>query len=156
MGWTPSKSDNAGRMVEVQTFSGTTLPSPWDSNTTTTGTVTTSYDEEFTTVTDQAGKVRRSVTDGLGRLARVDEPDGSGSLGIISSPNQATSYAYDALGNLLNVYQGSQTRTFAYSSLARLTSAQNPESGTISYTYDNDGNLTQKVDPRIVSGTTHV
>ena len=68
-------------MIEVQTFGGATLPAPWGSNTTSTGTVTTAYDTEFTTVTDQAGKVRRSMTNGLGQLARVDEPTTSG-LGI--------------------------------------------------------------------------
>jgi hypothetical protein len=40
--------------------------------------VTTSYSANTTTVTDQAGKTRRSSTDGLGRLIRVDEPDSSG------------------------------------------------------------------------------
>ncbi|MCC7308915.1 MAG: hypothetical protein IT173_15230 [Acidobacteria bacterium] len=41
-----------------------------------------------------------------------------------------------------------QTRTFVYDSLSRLKSANNPESGTISYVYDNNGNLTSKVDAR--------
>lgn len=44
--------------------------------------------------------------------------------------------------------QGVQTRTFAYNSLSRLTSATNPESGTINYVYDNNGNLTSKTDAR--------
>ena len=44
--------------------------------------------------------------------------------------------------------QGVQTRTFAYNSLSRLVSAQNPESGTIQYSYDANGNLTQKTDAR--------
>jgi YD repeat-containing protein len=43
---------------------------------------------------------------------------------------------------------GSQSRTFHYSSLSRLTSATNPESGTVSYQYDNNGNLTLKTDAR--------
>src|SRR5260370_13132071 len=37
---------------------------------------------------------------------------------------------------------------FIYNSLKRLTSAANPESGTINYQYDNNGNLTQKNDAR--------
>ena len=123
------------------------------SSTSSTGTVTTGYDAQFTTVTDQAGKLRRSNVDGLGRLVRVDEPDASGSLGTTASPNQATSYTYDALANLTQVSQGVQTRTFAYSSLARLTAGTNPESGTISYTYDNNGNLTSKLDARSITTT---
>ncbi|HKO42112.1 MAG TPA: hypothetical protein VJU84_02390, partial [Pyrinomonadaceae bacterium] len=132
----------------MQTFSGSGLPAPWGSNNSHTGIVSTSYDAEFTTVTDQAGKTRRSKVDGLGRLIRVDEPDSSGNLGTTGAPTQPTSYVYDVAGNLKTVTQGVQTRTFVYSSLSRLASATNPESGTISYLYDNNGNLTKKTDPR--------
>jgi RHS repeat-associated protein len=67
-----------------------------------------------------------------------------------------TLYSYDALGNLLRVDQKGtapndstqwRTRTFTYDSLSRLLTASNPESGTISYVYDNDGNLLQKTSP---------
>ena len=37
--------------------------------------VSTDYSGNTVTVTDQAGKRRRSVTDGLGRLIRVNEPE---------------------------------------------------------------------------------
>ena len=152
MGWTRTKSDQMGRVLEVETF-GASLPQPWGSSSTGTGKVQTAYDAEFTTVTDQAGKVRRSMVDGLSRLVRVDEPNSGGSLGSTSSPNQATSYTYNALNNLTQVNQGAQTRTFNYSSLSRLTSAINPESGTITYAYDNSGNLTSKTDARSVTTT---
>ena len=82
---------------------------------------------------------------------RVDEPTTSG-LGTISSPNQPTTYAYDVLNNLTGITQGSQSRSFYYDALSRLTSATNPESGTISYAYDNNGNLTTKTDPRTTGG----
>ena len=42
---------------------------------------------------------------------------------------------------------GLRQRTFVYNSLSQLTSATNPESGTISYTYDSDGNVLTKVTP---------
>jgi YD repeat-containing protein len=148
MGWTRSRADKGGRTISVETFSGASLPVQLGANASSTGNVVTTYDANATTVTDQAGKVRRSLMDGLGRLGRVDEPDASGSLGTLTSPAQPTSYAYDALDNLTTVVQGVQTRTFVYSSLKRLTSATNPESGTISYSYDNNGNLTSKVDVR--------
>jgi YD repeat-containing protein len=48
---------------------------------------------------------------------------------------------------------GAQTRTFVYDSLKRLTSATNPESGTVSYAYDNNGNLLTKVDALSVTTT---
>ena len=79
---------------------------------------------------------------------RVDEPDSSANLGTTGSPNQKTDYSYNALDNLTRVTQGTQTRTFAYDSLSRLTSATNPESGAIAYSYDNNGNLTQRTDAR--------
>src|SRR5690606_35627002 len=90
------------------------------------------------TVTDQAGKLRRSITNALGQLIRVDEPNSSNQLGSVSSPNQATYYTYDVLNNLKTVNQGVQTRTFSYDSLSRLTQAVNPESSTINYSYDSN------------------
>jgi RHS repeat-associated protein len=155
MGWTLSTSDLSGRLVKVETFAGNGLPAPWVPNNSTnvasTGAVTTAYDANFTTVIDQAGKSRRSKVDALGRLVRVDEPDATGVLGTINNPNQKTEYSYDALDNLTHVEQGEQTRTFEYSSLSRLTSAQNPENGTIAYKYDEDGNLRVKTDARGVA-----
>jgi YD repeat-containing protein len=64
---------------------------------------------------------------------------------------QPTSYAYDVFGNLTTVTQGSQNRTFTYDSLSRLRTAVNPESGTISYQYDDNNNLLVKTDARGVS-----
>ena len=57
----------------------------------------TSDNAEQTTVTDQAGKQRKSVVDGLGRLRKVFEDPGSSNL--------ETDYTYDALGDLLQVDQ---------------------------------------------------
>ena len=148
-GWTRTRADQLGRVVEVGLFGGATRPAT--GATPTLGMTTTAYDGEYTTGTDPAGKMRRSRLDGLGRLVRVDEPTGSPpALGAPGTPNQATSYTYNALGNLTRVTQGTQTRTFVYDSLSRLTSAANPESGTIAYTYDNNGNLTQRTDARSV------
>ncbi len=152
MGWTLTTFDPGGRVTALQNFSGAALPAPWGSNAPT-GTVSTAYDGEFTTVSDQAGKSRRSRVDGLGRLVRVDEPNGSGDLGTTSAPSQATSYGYDALGNLGSVTQAGQVRSFAYSSLSRLLSASNPESGLVTYQYDANGSLIQKTDARSVVKT---
>ena len=148
VGWARTKADNSGRVMEVQNFAGASLPAPWDANTSSTGAVTTAYDGIYTTVTDQVGKLRRSMVNGLGQLVRVDEPDANNNLGMTTAPVQPTAYTYDALSNLTQVVQGTQTRTFQYSSLARLTSATNPESGTISYQYDANGNLETKTDAR--------
>lgn len=155
-GWTRAMSDNAGRIVEVATFAGDAQPSasPAPDIPGYSGRVSTTYDAEFTTVTDQAGKVRRSKVDALGRLVRVDEPTTGNALGTTSSPNQATNYTYSVLGNLLTVSQGTQTRSFTYDSLSRLRTALNPESGTVTYTYDDNGNLLTKTDSRVPAVTT--
>jgi RHS repeat-associated protein len=95
---------------------------------------------------------------------------GSVTLGNGSDPEApsldhpfVTQYAYDALGNMIcAVQKGMDTtpfttcsaapavwrpRAFSYDSLSRLLTATNPESGTISYGYDDGGNLLQKTAP---------
>jgi RHS repeat-associated protein len=107
----------------------------------------TSYSGNTVTVTDQAGKSRKSVTDALGRLTAVyEDPSGL---------NYQTTYSYDVLDDLTQVSQGSQTRTFAFDSLKRLTSTTNPENGTVTIdAFDNNGNVLVSTDARGVS--THV
>jgi RHS repeat-associated protein len=103
------------------------------------------------TVTDQAGHQRMSVTDALGRIVDVWEPDpSSGSL------VNETLYTFNARDNLTRVDQKGntsdttqwRTRLFTYDSLSRLQTANNPESGTITWTYDNDSNVLTKKDAR--------
>jgi YD repeat-containing protein len=60
--------------------------------------VTSSYSGNTVTVTDQAGKSRKTVSDALGRLTSVYEDP--------SSLNYQTSYSYDVLDDLLAVSQG--------------------------------------------------
>ena len=77
------------------------MPRGDDANPSLTTTVQTTYEGDAITFTDQAGKQRRQISDALGRLIRLDEPNSAGSLGTVSSPNQSTSYMYDALNNLV-------------------------------------------------------
>jgi RHS repeat-associated protein len=132
--WTTTEYDALGRVIRVILPGGAVIQ--------------TVYSGNQTTVTDPAGKLRRSVTDGLGRLVSVVEDPGG--LGY------QTSYSYNALDNLIEVRQGVQTRTFTYDSLSRLIRASYPEiAGQISYSYDDNGNLTQKTDPRSGFTTTY-
>jgi RHS repeat-associated protein len=118
-----------------------------------TAVMTTAYSGNAVTVTDQGGKLRRSISDAVGRLTRVDEPDANNNLDSGGSPIQPTYYTYDVLDDLTGVSQGVQSRTFVSDSLKRLTSATNPESGTVNYGYDANGNLTSKVDARSITTT---
>jgi len=145
MAWKRTKFDKGGRVNYVETFVGATPPFPWGGNSVSTGYIMTEYDADITTATDQAFKRRRSQADALGRLIKVIEAPGE--------LNYETSYSYDALNNLRLVTQGTQTRSFDYSSLSRLTSATNPENGTVKYTYDSNGNLVEKIDAREVKTT---
>ncbi|HET8781231.1 MAG TPA: hypothetical protein VFM63_02345, partial [Pyrinomonadaceae bacterium] len=130
--------------------------------------VTTAYSGNSVTVTDPAGKRRKSVTDALGRLIEVyEDPEVPGGPAEL---NYQTSYSYDVLDNLIKVTQGSQERFFMYDSLSRLIRARMPEQATnpslnlydplldnsawsVGYQYDATGNITQKTDPRGVVST---
>lgn len=159
--WTETTFDQFGRVWKVTSPDNAVVETIY-------GLATTSGSQigTVTTVKDQALKERRSLTNALGQLTRVDEPTDSG-LGTIASPNQPTNYGYDLLNNLIQVQQigtnttqcggtvssCTQTRSFVYDAMARLKSATNPESGTINYSYDNNGNLTTKTDARSITTT---
>jgi len=152
--------DGLGRTLE------TTLPD----NTT----VTASYSGIVATVTDQAGKMRRQKADALGRIVRVDEPNSSGVLGDVGTPNQPTHYEYDGNDNLTKVTQSdgtvTQERLFKYDSLSRLTherqveasptltdagvkASPTPTQWTGVYKYNTDNLLEWGVDARGVKTT---
>jgi RHS repeat-associated protein len=120
----------------------------------------TAYCGNSTLATDPTGRWRRSLTDALGRLVEVDEPNAVGATVAATGcpgtgePIWITSYGYDTLGNLTSVLQNaSHQRTFTYDSLSRLLTSTNPETGTITYTYNADGTLATKKDARNITTT---
>ncbi|HXM45464.1 MAG TPA: RHS repeat domain-containing protein [Bryobacteraceae bacterium] len=84
-----------------------------------------------------------------GRLKEVDENCTScfgGTYGIAGQATYQTTYGHDVLDDLTGVTQSSESRSFTYDSLKRLTQAMNPESGTINHTYDASNNLLTRAD----------
>ena len=160
MGWTLTNQDTMGRPVSVVNIAGGASAPGCGSTSSSTGISHLSYNNLvtfgsangiMTQTTDQAGKIRQMVEDGLGRL-----------IGVVEDPsvsNYQTGYTYDALDDLTLVAQGTQTRVFNYDSLKRLTNSYQPEmdpSGTLfngiasglaaAYTYTDNGLVNTKTD----------
>lgn len=90
-------------------------------------------------------KRRQSEYNSIGELTSVCEVtglSGSGTCGqTTSATGYWTKYTYDVLGDLLTVTQNAQSsstqsRSFTYDGLGRMTSETNPETGKITYLYD--------------------
>jgi YD repeat-containing protein len=92
-----------------------------------------------------AGRWKTLVTDALGNLVQVTEPNPAG------GSNFVTTYTYDVLGHVLIVNMprptGTQTRSFTYSG-NYLTSATNPENGTVNYTYNSFYKVATRTDAK--------
>ena len=133
------------------------------------------YQGNVTTVADPAGKWKQYFNDAFGNLLTVIEPDPAVNPAVPASPISTnplpagyllTSYTYDQFNHLTQVAMPrstangmkTQTRTFTYTSTTYpgklvlpalwLTSATNPENGTVSYTYNADGTLATKKDAK--------
>jgi len=144
--WTTAQFDVIGRATKtvLQDSSATTF----------------SYTTNTATATDPAGKARKSQVDGLGRMTSVFEPDPANG----NSLTLQASYTYNVLDLLAGVTQGSQTRTFVYDDLGRVTKTTTPEAGIVCFGtvsgstcnsdgYDSFGDLLKRTDARGVLTT---
>jgi len=95
-------------------------------------------------VTDPAGKWKTFTTDAMGNLTTVTEPDPV--LGT-----EVTTYTYNAANQLLTVSMprssGTQTRSFQWTG-SDMTSATNPENGTVTYTYNGAHQVLTRTDAK--------
>lgn len=132
--WTEYTYDGLGRTLSVIQPNGA-------------GTTTYLYEGNTVKVTSPSGKWKKYEMDGLGRLVKVYEPRPGGGT-------YETSYLYNAVGKLKQVIMPrdgvTQNRYFNYDATAgtRLLSAQNPENGTVSYSYNSDGTVNYKTDAK--------
>jgi len=125
-------------------------------------TVRTAYQGNSITTTDQAQRTRTISFDALGRLLQVTENP----TNVNGDGSPPTTYAYNALDELVAVVQGGQHRYFAYDTLGRLIRRFNPEEGvntnlpafadpltgnnrwSVGFTYDANSNILSKTDAR--------
>lgn len=107
---------------------------------------TYAYSANSVTTTDPAGKQKELLTDALGRLSAVYEPDPTNN----NSLTNLTSYSYTVGDSLASVTEGSQSRSYNYDDLGNLTSETTPEAGLVQYQYNDLGLVTQRTDARNV------
>ena len=133
--WTTFTYDGIGRTLSVTQPDGAS-------------TTHYSYSGNQTTVTDPAGNGKTFTSDVEGNLTTVVEPDPANA----PSGTLTTSYTYDWMNHVSQVAMTrgatTQTRTFVYNDAGLLTSATNPENGTVSYTYNADNTLLYKHDAK--------
>ncbi|HEY6251223.1 MAG TPA: RHS repeat-associated core domain-containing protein [Candidatus Angelobacter sp.] len=114
----------------------------------------TNYGLTITSATSQSTYFSQSsFTGNAGSLTGGTDPAAS-----LSTP-LSTYYSYDPLGNLQQITQGQQTRSYQYDSLRRLVSSAVPETASqpFIFTYNDSGTVAQKTDPRTLPGTsTHI
>ena len=131
--WTTYTYDGRGRTLSVV--------GPDNSSTT-----RYSYAGNRTTVTDPKLKAKYFYNDASGNLIQVTEPSSTGGAMTVH-----TYYTYDGLNRLRKVEMArngtTQTRTFTYTGL-KLTSASNPENGTVSYEYNLDMRVSARTDAK--------
>ncbi|HKV39365.1 MAG TPA: RHS repeat-associated core domain-containing protein, partial [Blastocatellia bacterium] len=140
---TTNTYDGLGRVTQVTLPDGQILSSTFSGN----ATAGASDFGNITVVTDQVGRQRKSVADGLGRMIKVFEQNPSTSNPVLL--NLETDYTYDTIGNLILVNQGGQTRSFTYDALSRISGSITPEAGSVTYPSYNSFDLAlSRIDAR--------
>lgn len=140
---TQHRSDQFGRLVQVQELSGNCTSFAFLSDFSCTGNYTTTWAsygmttytysplDLLTTSTDASNNVTSMTYDSLGRKLTMNDPD----MG-------AWSYSYDVDGNLTSQTDAkNQTLSFEYDLLNRLTAKKQGATTIASYSYDQFGSL---------------
>jgi hypothetical protein len=102
IGWTRTKRDRNGRVVELAHYSDASPPAPFGSGTTSTGSITTAYYGDHKDRWTRRARSAGRCPDGLGRLASVvEDPDSSA---------YSTTYGYDLRDSLSDLPKLMSTR----------------------------------------------
>jgi len=98
----------------------------------------TSYNGLTTVATNPAGQSKTTVTNALGKVISVQEPEAA-----------SMSYQYDALGNLIKTTDSAgNVVTIDYDLLGRKIGMNDPDMGIWSYDYNGYGELVQQTDAK--------
>ena len=131
-GWKYSSTayDALGRVISQTAADGTTMShdysSPWQD-----------------TVTNPNGYKTRYSYDAFGRLVKVEELDAGFAV------YATTTYAYDVLGNLVDVWDNANNNThMTYNRLSQKITMNDPDMRNWTYSYDNNGNLVTQTDAK--------
>jgi len=90
------------------------------------------------------GKKRETWIDGIQRVIEVDEADSTGALTV------ATCNSYDLMGNLTQITQDAQTRSYTFDPLSRVASETAPETGTVSIYYTTSTGIVCSGNPALI------
>lgn len=147
-GVTQSQYDALGRVINVMEADSSTVTNTYD--------LTVPGIAGLCSRTrDEAGKSREACTDALGRLTAVfEDPAGldlETDYGYATTANGGQMITITQKGRSGNPSGIYRVHTSLYDSLGRLLSATNPETGTIGYGYDDNGNVSSKSDARGVT-----
>jgi len=159
--WSTTTFDALGRVVNSQAPDGSTTQAFY--NEVGRPSVASNAPGQTMRMVDAWNRERWGRSDVDGRLVEVVEPNPNGN-GSVTAGGLLTSYSYNTLGNLTEVSQGAQTRSFKYDSLGRMTRQKLAEvyatlndngeyatSGGMwsdAFTYDDRSNLTSRTDAR--------
>ena len=98
-----------------------------------------------TLLVDEAGRKMETWRDGFGRTIETDEPISTGAL------TSYTCYGYDLADNVTSIApSGTAVRFYSYDLLRRLTQANEPEAGAVSYYFTASSGALCSGDPTAV------
>lgn len=132
--------DGKGRLVTAKdpqgrTLSSTPLDPAWNS---TAGGIAT-------TVIDDRGYSRTTVTDLLAQKKSLTDPKG-----------QVTTFTYDAYGHMASMSLSGQTRTYQYDDLGHMVARNEPEEGLTQYSGFTMWGVPGRTTPKGITGTENV
>ncbi|TMC01607.1 MAG: hypothetical protein E6J41_32665 [Chloroflexi bacterium] len=108
---------------------------------------------EQTLSIDPNGHQVGTLADSLGRTAFEQRYTGNSSSTY--AVYATARYAYDFAGDMVQIVEpdGVTQSTFGYDMAGRKRSASDPDLGSLTYTYDQNGNLIESIDARAAAGT---